>query len=145
MKGKFHLIRLVSKVHLYVYHISRGRIGNRIGTVRFLLLTTTGKKSGKKRTVPLTAVPYGRKYILVASFGGSPNHPDWVTNIRHNQAVEIRIGSTLHQCTASIIDTTDPGYAELWERAVAIYGGYNNYKQATARHIPIVVITPYVV
>ena len=143
MRGKFNFIRIVSKIHGCIYRISRGRVGKQFGKVRFLLLTTTGRKSGKKRSVPLTAIPYGAKYILVASFGGSPSHPAWLTNILQNPAVRIRIGAKVKQAKASIIDTTDPGYKEMWEKAVATYGGYDNYMRATARHIPIVVITPH--
>ena len=56
--------------------------------------------------------------------------------------MQIRIGARVKQAKASIIDTTDPGYEEMWEKAVATYGGYDNYKRVTSRHIPIVVITP---
>ena len=142
MRSKFNAIRTISKIHGYVYRISRGRVGKQLGKVAILLLTTTGRKSGKKRSVPLTAIPYGTKYILVASFGGSPVHPAWLINIRQNPAVDIRVGSIVKQAKASIIETTDTGYEEMWEKAVATYGGYDNYKRATSRHIPIVVITP---
>lgn len=142
MRSKFYLIRKISKIHAYIYHISRGRVGKQLGTVRFLLLTTIGRKSGKKRSVPLTAIPCGPKYILVASFGGSPTHPAWLINIRDNPEVQIRIGATVNKAKASVIDTTEPGYGALWEKAVGIYGGYDNYKRATSRNIPIVVVTP---
>ena len=142
MRSKFKLIRTISKIHGYIYRISRGRVGKQLGKVAILLLTTTGRKSGKKRSVPLTAIPYGAKYILVASFGGSPVHPAWLINIRQNPAVNIRVGSIVKQAKASIIETTDTGYEEMWEKAIATYEGYANYKRATSRHIPIVVITP---
>ena len=142
MRSEFKLIRTISKIHEYIYRISRGRVGKQLGKVAFLLLTTTGRKSGKKRSVPLTAIPYGANFILVASFGGSPVHPAWLINIRQNPAVHIRVGSIVEQAKASIIETTDTGYEEMWEKAIATYGGYDNYKRATSRHIPIVVITP---
>ena len=128
-------------MHGYFYRISGGRVGRQLGKVAFLLLTTTGRKSGKKRSVPLTAIPYGAKYILVASFGGSPVHPAWLVNIRQNPAVHIRVGSIVKQAKASIIETTDTGYEEMWGKAIALSGRYNNYRKATSRHIPIVVIT----
>ena len=143
MRSRFEAIRIISKIHGYIYRISRGRVGKQFGKVAILLLTTTGRKSGKKRSVPLTAIPYGANFILVASFGGSPVHPAWLINILQNPAVHIRVGSIVKQAKASIIDTTDPGYEEMWEKAVATYGGYDNYKRATSRHIPIVVITPH--
>ena len=89
MDRKFKVIRIISRIHGYIYRISRGRVGKQLGTVSFLLLTTTGRKSGKKRSVPLTAVPHGAKYILVASFGGSPTPPAWLTNILQDPAVQI--------------------------------------------------------
>ena len=143
MRSKFKLIRTISKIHGYIYRISRGRVGKQLGKVAFLLLTTTGRKSGKKRSVPLTAIPYGGKYILVASFGGSPVHPAWLINIRQNPTVHIRVGSIVKQAKASIIETTDTGYEEMWGKAIATYEGYDNYRKATSRHIPIVVITPH--
>ena len=143
MRGKFKLIRTISKIHGYIYRMSRGRIGRHLGKVTILLLTTTGRKSGKQRSVPLTAIPYGTNYILVASFGGSPVHPAWLMNIRDNPEVHIRVGSIVKQTNASIIETTDTGYEEMWTRAIATYEGYDNYKRATSRHIPIVLITPY--
>ena len=143
MRSKFKTIRIISKIHGYIYRISRGRVGKQLGKAPILLLTTTGRKSGKKRSVPLAAIPYGAKYILVASFGGSPVHPAWLINIRQNPAVNIRVGSTVKQAKASIIKTTDTGYEEMWGKAIAIYGGYENYRRSTSRHIPIVVITPH--
>jgi len=142
VRGKFKLIRIVSKTHGYVYRLSRGRVGKRVGKLGILLLITTGRKSGKKRSVPLTVIPFGAKYILVASFGGSPSHPAWLINIRHNPVVQIRVGFILKQATAAIIETTDPTYQEMWEKATATYGGYDDYRRATSRHIPIVIITP---
>ena len=75
MRSKFKAIRTISKIHEYIYHISRGRVGKQLGKVAILLLTTTGRKSGNKQNVPLTAIPYGAKYILIASVGGSTIHP----------------------------------------------------------------------
>ena len=142
MRGKFKAIRIISKIHGYIYRFSRGRVGKQIGEVTFLLLTTTGRKSRKKRSVPLTAIPYGAKYLVAASFGGSPVHPAWLINISQNPTVTIRVGSIVKQAEAFIIRTTDTGYEEMWEKALAVTGRYDNYRKATSRPIPIVVITP---
>ena len=136
-------IRIISKIHGHIYRISRGRIGTRFGKLGFLLLTTTGRKSGKNRSVPLPVIPVGPSYILVASFGGNPSNPAWLLNIRSNPEVSIKIGSESIRSRATIIESTEHGYEELWGKAIAIYEGYDEYKKATSRHIPIVVITPY--
>ncbi len=142
MRGKFKAIRIFSKIHGYIYRVSRGRVGKQLGKVTFLLLTTTGRNSGTKRSVPLTAIPYGAKYLVAASFGGSPVHPAWLINIRYNPTVTIRVGSIVKQAEAFIIRTTDTEYEEMWQKAIAVTGRYDNYRKATSRPIPIVVITP---
>ena len=138
-----NMIRIISKIHEHIYRISRGKIGKRFGKLGFLLLTTTGRKSGKRRSVPLPVIPVGPNYILVASFGGNPSNPAWLLNIRLNPEVYIRIGSVSIRSKATIIEATEHGYEELWRKAVAIYRGYDDYKKATPRQIPIVVVTPY--
>ena len=142
MRGKFKAIRIFSKIHGYIYRVSRGRVGKQLGKVKFLLLTTTGRNSGTKRSVPLTAIPYGAKYLVAASFGGSPVHPAWLINIRYNPTVTIRVGSIVKQAEAFRIRTTDTEYEEMWQKAIAVTGRYDNYRKATSRPIPIVVITP---
>ena len=143
MRSKNTLIRITSKIHAYIYRISRGRFGKQLGKVGFLLLTTTGRKSGKQRSVLLAKIPYGANYIVVASFGGSPVHPAWLMNIRQNPAVQIRVGSIVEQAKAYIIETTDTRYEEMWAKATATFRGFSNYRSATRRHIPIVVIMPH--
>lgn len=135
-------IRIFSKVHGFIYQITGGRLGSQLGSIPMLLLTTTGRKSGKKRTVPLVGIPHGSGYILIASFGGSPTHPAWFLNIRENPSISIRIGSLVTSAEASIIDTSDSEYEEMWEKAVDTYPGYDDYKQKSPRDIPIVLVTP---
>lgn len=141
MRGQSHLIRKVSKIHGAIYRISRGRVLRRLGNVEFLVLTTIGRRSGKKRNVPLAAIPHRGSYLIVASFGGSSSHPDWLQNIRHNPTVSIRVGPIVKQAHAWIIDTSDTLYGELWSKAVATYQGFDSYRKATSRKIPIVVIS----
>ena len=141
MRSPLRLIKLASLIHRYIYQCSRGRIGKRLGKVPFLILTTTGSRSGKERHVPLAAIPYGNDYILVASFGGSPTQPAWLNNLRKNPIVHIRFGSSVKQAMASIIETTDNRYRHMWEKAIETYAGFDKYKKATSRKIPIVLIS----
>jgi deazaflavin-dependent oxidoreductase (nitroreductase family) len=140
MKLRFKIIKIISKLHKYLHQISRGRLGGTLGGQEILFLTTVGRQSGKHRTVPLAAVRYGEQYLLVASFGGSPSHPAWFKNIQANGSVWIRVGSMTKQTIASIIDSHDSAYADLWDIAVASYNGFNDYKQMTLRKIPIVLV-----
>jgi len=141
MKGKFKLIKVFSKIHGNVFRISGGRVWNRFKNIEFILLTTVGSKSGKKRTVPLVAIPFNGSYILIASFGGNDTHPAWFINIMYNSEVSIRIESVVKNAKASIIEKSDSRYEDMWAKAVEVYPGYDEYKKATTRHIPIVVIS----
>ena len=137
---KSTLIRIVSRIHSFIYEASGGRIGSGHGGLRFLILTTTGVKSGKKRRVPLAAVPFGDGYLVVASFGGSSTDPFWLINIRHDPFVDVRVGRIVTRAKASIIESSDYMYKEMWAKAVSVYNGFNEYKKATTRNIPIVVL-----
>ncbi len=137
---KSELIRIVSRIHLFVYEASGGRIGSVYGGLRFLILTTTGVKSGKKRRVPLAAVPFGDEYLVVASFGGSSMDPLWLLNIRNDPFVDVRLGRIVTRSKASIIESTDYRYKDMWAKAVSVYNGFNEYKKATTRNIPIVLL-----
>ena len=89
MQSKFHLIRIVSRIHQLIYQLSGGRVGTHWKGITFILLTTVGKKSGKLRRAPLAAIPYGKSYVVVASFGGSQVNPSWFANLKHNAIAQI--------------------------------------------------------
>ncbi len=81
------------KVHVALYRAGGGRVGGRLRKgVPVLLLTTTGRKTGRRRTTPLLYVEEGDRYVVVASAGGAPSHPAWYLNLRSNPAATIQVG-----------------------------------------------------
>ena len=124
-----------------VYRASGGRIGGRVRkTAPVLLLTTTGRKSGKPRTLPLLYLEDGGAYVVIASLGGAPKHPAWYLNLQANPAAEIEFGTRKLDVTASTAMPEER--ARLWPLAVQIYAPYEDYKAKTTREIPIVILTP---
>jgi deazaflavin-dependent oxidoreductase (nitroreductase family) len=142
VKGKFWLIRIFSKFHGGLYRFSRGRIATKIGNLQIIMLTTTGRKSGKKRVVPLASIPTGKEYMIIASYGGNSLHPAWFLNLRENPNIEIQIGTRITKAKAAIVEKADDRYQQLWQKATNIYHGFDNYQKATSRNIPIVIIKP---
>jgi deazaflavin-dependent oxidoreductase (nitroreductase family) len=140
---KFILIRLLSRIHTHIFQLSGGRIGNQLGKVRILLLTTVGSKSGQKRSVPLAAVTYGNYFIVVASFGGSPKNPSWFVNLRQNPLVIVQVGTKVHQADTWIVETTDKRYEVLWGLALKAFNGFETYRRKASRDIPLVIIKPH--
>ena len=135
------LLHAVSRIHVAFYRASRGRLLGRIGKgMPVLLLTTTGRKSGRRRTTPLLYLEDGGRYAVVASVGGAPQHPAWYLNLRADPRATVEIADRKRAVRA---ETAGPEErARLWLAATAMYPGYDTYQTRTSREIPIVVLTP---
>jgi F420H(2)-dependent quinone reductase len=135
------LLTLVSRLHALLYRASGGRLGGSLGkTAPVVLLTTTGRKSGKKRTTPLLYLEDGGKYVIIASVGGAPRHPAWYLNLRADPAATIQVGR--RRIPVSAETATAEERPRLWDLATRMYPGYDAYQAKTSREIPVVVLTP---
>jgi len=134
-------LKLFSRIHVVLYRLSAGRLGGRFKkTAPVLLLTTTGRKSGKSRTTPLLYIEDGGRYVIAASVGGAPKHPAWYVNLRANPAATIQIGS---RKLAVAAETASPEErACLWPLLTQMYSAYDDYQKKTSREIPLVILTP---
>ncbi|HET8893333.1 MAG TPA: nitroreductase family deazaflavin-dependent oxidoreductase [Gaiellaceae bacterium] len=135
------LLVVASRVHVALFRWSRGRLGGRLGKNQpVLLLTTTGRKSGKPRTTPLLYVEDGDRYIVVASVGGAPKHPAWYLNLREDARATIEVGG---RSLAVRAETAEPEErARLWQALTRMYPTYDAYQARTTRTIPVVALTP---
>ena len=135
-------VRLAGRLHVHLYRLLGGRLVGSIGRAPILLLTTTGRRSGRPRTAPLLYVRDGDSLAVVASFGGSPGHPNWYLNLRANPRATVEIGREHLQVRARTAAPEER--ARLWPRFVAVYGGYASYQERTSREIPVVLLeTPW--
>src|SRR5512140_3527392 len=85
-------IRILTTAHLLAQRLSHGRLGGRIAGMPVLLLTTTGRRTGRPRTTPLTFFRDGPELVVIASNGGSDRAPSWSLNLRATPAASVRIG-----------------------------------------------------
>jgi deazaflavin-dependent oxidoreductase (nitroreductase family) len=123
----------------HMYTIARP--GTPAITVASLLLTTTGRKSGEKYLFPLFYGETGSSYFVIASKGGAPEHPGWYRNLLANPEVEVQVGTKKMKARART--ATGAERAGLWEKAVAFFPPYADYKiKAEGREIPVVVLDP---
>jgi deazaflavin-dependent oxidoreductase (nitroreductase family) len=125
-------------VHSLLYRISNGRIGGTIVNSPVLLLTTTGRRSGKQRTVPLLYLPDGPNFVLVASNGGAVRHPNWWLNLQTTGEAWIQIKSIRRRVNAEQASAAEK--QRLWPRLIAMYAGYKRYQEITDRDIPVVIL-----
>jgi len=105
-----------------------------------LLLTTTGRRSGRKYLFPLFYGPAGDSYFVIASKGGAPEHPGWYRNILGNPDIEIQVGT--RKTPARARTATGEERARLWQKAVEIWPPFADYQRKTKRVIPVVVLDP---
>lgn len=133
-------MRLISGTHEFWYRISGGLIGGRVGDLPILLLTTTGRKSGRKRTMPLVYLADGDNMVVIASNGGADQHPGWWLNLRENPQAEVQVGTETKEIVAE--KATGKERERLWDQVVEMYHGYDEYSRMTEREIPVVVLRP---
>jgi deazaflavin-dependent oxidoreductase (nitroreductase family) len=107
---------------------------------RFLVLHTTGRHSGQERETPLSFSKDGDSYIVIASNGGAPRHPDWYLNLQAKPETDIEVRGRKKRVRAETVTGADRD--RLWNAAVASFGGYAGYQMRAQREIPVVRLRP---
>jgi deazaflavin-dependent oxidoreductase (nitroreductase family) len=125
--------------HVRRYRETGGAVGHiwREGST-ILLLTTTGRSSGEKRTSPLIYAEDGGRYVIIASKGGAPEHPGWYLNLDKNPEVELQVKDEVFKARARTVK--GPERERLWRKANEVWRHYDEYQQRTDREIPVVVL-----
>ena len=101
-----------------------------------IIVTHRGRKTDAVRKTPLMKAMDGDSYILVASMGGAPKHPDWYHNLKEQPNVEIRDKAEVHSMRVrEVVDSTEK--QRLWAIAVEAYPPYGEYQDKTDRLIPV--------
>src|SRR5512140_123628 len=90
--GESGFWRQAGRLHTWVYRQSGGTLGRQAGRISNLLLTTTGRKSGARRTVPLAHLADGDAYVVDAANGGADRHPAWWFNLQQHPPATVELG-----------------------------------------------------
>lgn len=126
--------------HVERYRATDGAVGGTWNGAPALLLTTTGVRSGRARTVPLIYGRRGDDYLVVASVGGAARHPAWYHNLRTHPRCEIQVMAKRLPVMARTAAAEEK--PDLWSRMTAIWPNYDEYQRRTTRNIPVVVLSP---
>lgn len=131
---------LLGDAHVQRYRETNGEVGHIWNGATVLLLTTTGNKTGKRRTLPLIYGMDGNDYLVVASKGGAPSHPAWYLNLVQNPEAQVQVLERTFNVRAR---TSGAGERQRhWQIMTTVWPNYDQYRLRTSRVIPVVVLTP---
>jgi deazaflavin-dependent oxidoreductase (nitroreductase family) len=124
--------------HVRVYRETGGERGYHWRGTTILLLTTTGRKSGEQRTTPLIHRTDADRWIIIASKGGTPEHPDWFKNLEADPEAAIEVLDQRIPVRASVAEGDER--ERLWKLMTEVWPDYDEYQSKTERTIPVVVL-----
>jgi deazaflavin-dependent oxidoreductase (nitroreductase family) len=133
-------LALVGPEHVRRYQETDGEVGYIWNGVPTLLLTATGRKSGVPKTNAMIFGRDGEDYLVVASMGGAPAHPNWYRNLVATPEAEVQVrGEHINVSARTASDEEKP---RLWKIMAELWPNYDVYQSRTERVIPVVVLTP---
>ena len=128
------------RANAFLFQITNGRFGNRMGKQSVLLLHTVGRKSGKSYTTPLSYYRDGENYLIVASNWGKEEQADWFRNLMRHSRTTIQVKDTTLQVEARQAEGEE--YQRLWKDVTRQNPQYIEYQKTLTRRIPIMILTP---
>lgn len=137
------IMKAFTPVHRWVLRVSRGRIGQGWSTtsMSLLLLTTTGRRSGKPRTTVVGYIEEGDALVVIASKGGLPEHPAWYYNLVANPEVTVERDGTSTQMRARVAEGEERD--RLWKEISTLEPTFVGYQAGVSRRIPVVVLEQF--
>jgi deazaflavin-dependent oxidoreductase (nitroreductase family) len=132
--------RTLSGLHARLYRLTGGRAQN--AKYPTMLLTVTGRKTGRPQTVPLIYITDGDRLVIAAAYAGSDSDPAWWLNLRAHPGAVAQVRGETFAVTAQLApaDLRE----ELWRRLVGMYPYFTEYQRRTRRRIPVVILTPVI-
>jgi deazaflavin-dependent oxidoreductase (nitroreductase family) len=115
-----------------------GKVGGPFEGAPLLLLSTTGARSGQRRTTPVVYLQDGERMVIFASYAGAPKHPAWYHNLLANPAATIEVGTETVEVDSSEVKGDERD--RLFDRQAAIMPQFTEYARQTARQIPVIAL-----
>jgi deazaflavin-dependent oxidoreductase (nitroreductase family) len=134
------MLRVMWKLHRFVLRVSGGRVGSRMGSMKVLLLETTGNKSGQPRSVGLSHLEQDGRYFVVASYAGEDRDPAWAKNLRAQPKATIMVAGRSFPVVARELEGEER--EAIFARFVDADASYGEYVERTSREIPAFELRP---
>lgn len=127
------------RLGVWLYRLTRGRLPH-LWRRRALVLTATGRRSGRPRTVLVQFFPDGSDMVVVAANSGLPTHPAWYLNLKACPEVRVEVEGQAFPARAEELSPAEA--ASFWPRVLETAPDYAKYRRRTSRVIPLVRLTP---
>ena len=135
-------MKLANTLHRSLIKVTAGKRGWDFYGMPVIKLTTTGRVSGKGRSVMLTSpIRLNDDICLVASKGGDDRHPEWYLNLREDPKVKVEATSGTRTMIATVLEGEER--ESLWNQIITDFPNYGAYQEKTTREIPIIVLKDY--
>ena len=122
------------------FRASEGRVSGFSARTPIILIHHIGARSGIEHITPVGCFPLGDdRYVIVASSGGSPTHPDWYHNLKAHPQIDVEVG--IRAFTVLAEDLDDRARAELWPKLVADAPDLGKHATKTTRQFPVLLLT----
>ena len=141
--GSWVSARVLHRLDRPVYRATRGRhtLSSLISGLPVVMLTTTGRRSGQPRTVPLLGIPTPEGMAVIASNFGRHSHPAWYANLRSDPHAELSVGGRRQRCLA--VEVEGERRDAIWRQGLVGYPGYRQYESRAAhRRIHVLLLEP---
>ena len=120
------------------FRANEGRVGGPFEGLPVLLLTSTGAKTGERRTTPVMYLPDGERMVIIASKGGAPANPAWYHNLLANPAATVEVGPETVEVNAVV--TAGEERRRLFDRQAELHPQFADYQRKTTREIPVLAL-----
>jgi deazaflavin-dependent oxidoreductase (nitroreductase family) len=139
--GSWLFARVMHRVDRPVYRLTSGRhtFASLASGLPVVMLTTTGARTGARRTVPVLGLPTGDGLAVIASNFGQTHHPAWYHNLRANPDGQVTVDGMTRAFRA--IEAEGEMRARIWQEGLKLYPGWSQYeRRASNRQISIFVL-----
>jgi deazaflavin-dependent oxidoreductase (nitroreductase family) len=142
-QGSWLFARVMHRIDGPVHRLTRGRytFASLVSGIPVVMLTTTGAKSGRPRTVPVLGIPTEGEVAIIASNFGQHRHPGWYHNLRAHPDAEVVIDGNRRRVRAE--EALGERRADIWREGLRVYPGFGQYeRRASHRHISVFLLKP---
>lgn len=125
---------------MFLYRNSGGKFGGSINGSPLLLLTVTGRRSGRAYTIPVAYVQHDGEYLISASAAGADRNPIWFSNLISKPEAKIDVKGQTYR--VKVMPTTVEERDQLYELFKAQGRNFAEYEKKTTRKIPVIRLQP---